>query len=219
IKIAEKTVIKNYDDLLDLDDKIRRSMELKFRSKSILFRLIVICLRAVLEMNFEQLGLLLTLDRSPKLSRLLKEFKNIPSISEEELCKTKKYFEPFWKDIEDLAFKIKADYHSLYQEHADLKFIKQLLSNKKKRPYGIALLLKGLNFARWYGSEIIPRDKTYSNSSLLRALFHGSLMVIKRGTAGLNEDLNEPIFNTSEGYIDIGDSLGFYFGIPSLTTL
>ena len=219
IKIAEKAIIKNYDDLLNLDDEIRRSMERQSRSKSVLFRLIVICLGAIFEMNFEQLGLLFILDRNPELSRFLNRFSNIPSISEEELCKTKKYFKIFWKEIEDLAYKIKDDYHLFYQEHTDSKFIKLLMSNRKKRPYGVALLLKGINMARWFRSEIIPYNKTYPKTRLLGALFYGALIVHKRSTAGIIEVLNEPIFNTPEGYVDIGYSLGFYFGIPSLTTL
>ncbi|MHA1386715.1 MAG: hypothetical protein ACTSR3_23415, partial [Candidatus Helarchaeota archaeon] len=37
IKIAEQAIIKNYDDLTQLADKIEKSIEIKFRTKSVLF--------------------------------------------------------------------------------------------------------------------------------------------------------------------------------------
>ncbi len=52
IKIAEKAIIKNYDDLLNLENRIEKSTPFQFRQKFILFRLIVICLSAIFELNF-----------------------------------------------------------------------------------------------------------------------------------------------------------------------
>ncbi|MHA1428166.1 MAG: hypothetical protein ACTSQI_19460, partial [Candidatus Helarchaeota archaeon] len=172
IRIAEKAIIKNYDDLLNLEKRIEKSAIFQFRQKSILFRLIVICLGAVFEFNFEQLGVLFIQDKNPELTRFLSEFTKIPSISEEELCKTKTYFSTFWKELEGLAYQIKADYHLFYQEYTDAEFLEVLKRDKRKRPYGVALLLKGINMARWFRSEIIPMNQTYPNTSLLRALFY-----------------------------------------------
>lgn len=219
IKIAEKAMIKNYEDLLNLENRIEKSAEYHFRRKSILFRLIVVCLGAIFELNFEQLGLLFIYDKNPELTRFLSKFTNSPSISEEELCKTKTYFEAFWKELEGLAYQIKADYHLFYQEYTDAEFLEILKRDKRKRPYGVALLLKGINMARWFRSEIIPMNQTYPNTSLLRALFYGALMVRKRGIAGLAQVLGEPVFNLAEEYVDLGYSLGFYFGVPSVKTL
>ena len=185
VRIAEKAIIQNYEDLLNLQDHIKRSMGYQFRSKSILFRLIVICLGAIFEFNFEQLGLLCIYDKNPELTRFLSKFTNIPSISEVELCKKKTYFSAFWKELGKLAYQIKADYHSFYQEYTDAEFLEILKRDKRKRPYGVALLLKGINMARCFRSEIIPMNQTYPNTSLLRALFYGALMVRKRGIAGL----------------------------------
>lgn len=219
IKIAEKAVVKNYDDLLKLENRIEKSANFQFRQKSILFRLIVICLGAIFELNFEQLGVLFIQDKNPELTRFLSEFTNNPSISEEELCKTKTYFWAFWKDLERLAYQIKEDYHLFYQEYTDSEFLELLKQDRRKRPYGVALLLKGINMARWFRSEIIPMNQTYPNTSLLRALFYGALMVRKRGIAGLAQVLGEPVFNLAEEYVDLGYSLGFYFGVPSIKTL
>ncbi len=219
IKIAEKAIVKNYDALFNLQERIKKSTEHQFRSKSIMFRIIVICLGAVFELNFEQLGLLFILDINPELNYFLSKFANISSISQEELCKTKKDFDMFWKEIKDLAYIVKDDYHLFYQEHNDSEFIELLKNDGKKRPYGVALLLKGINMARWFRSEIIPSDKTFPKTGLLRALFYGALMVHRRSTAGLIEVLNEHVYNTPEGFVDIGYSLGFYFGIPSTKTL
>jgi len=219
VKIAEKAIIKNYEALLNLQKRIKRSTEYQFRRKSALFRLIVICLGAIFELNFEQLGSLFIYNKNPELDRFLGKFTNNPSISEEELCKTKTYFQDFWSDLEELAYQIKEDYHLFYQEHTDREFLEILKQDRKKRPYGVALLLKGINMARWFRSEIIPMNQTYPNTSLLRALFYGALMVRKRGIAGLAQVLGEPVFNLAEEYVDLGYSLGFYFGVPSVKTL
>ncbi|MHA1301689.1 MAG: hypothetical protein ACTSO9_19890 [Candidatus Helarchaeota archaeon] len=218
IKIAEQAIIKNYDDLTQLADKIEKSIEIKFRTKSVLFRTIVICLGAIFEFNFEKLGRTFVLDESPELDRFLGEFSNIPSISEEELCMTKKYFSEFWGEVKEIAFKIKSDYHSIYQKYNDSRYIELLKKFKKNRPYSITLMLKGINFSRWYKSEIIPESNTYPKSLLLKALFYGAIMARKRSIVGLVAILNEHIMDTPKGYIDIGYGLGFYFGIPSLKT-
>lgn len=219
IKVAEKAIIKNYDDLLHLQERIRKSVEQPFRQKSVLFRLIVFSLSAIFELNFEQLGLLFIYDNNPELTRFLRKFVNIPSISEEELCKTKKWFESFWEEIEELMFQIKADYHFMYQSHTDSEFIARLKQAGKKSPYGITLLLKGINFARWCRSEVIPAKKAYPQTALLRILVYGAMMLRRRSLVGVIEMLHERVFNTLEGYVDVGYALGFYFGIPSREAL
>jgi len=219
LKMAEKAIIKNYASLLDLQSQIDRKLGLPFRKKSSLFRLIVICFGAILELNFEQVGALFGLDRNPELNRFLSKFTDIPSISEEELCKTKKELGCFWEAIKELAYLIKEDYHLFYQAYNDSEFIALLKIKPKNRPYGAARLLKGINMTRWFKSEIIPEKEPYPKSLLLRALFYNTLIMPKNSTAGLAKLLGERIFNIQKTYVDIGYSLGFYFEIPSKKTL
>lgn len=216
VKIAIKAIINNYDDLIALEEKIKKSIEKEHPNKDISFRLIIINLGAIFEMNFEQLGKMFINDQNPELSDFLKEFTNIPSISQEELSDTKKEFTSIWNEIEELAYIIKEDYHKIYREQGDSEFIEILMDERKAKPYGVALMMKGINMTRWFKSEIIPQNNKYPNSLLLRALFYGALMTPKGGIPGLVKMLNERVYKTQEGYVDIGYSLGFYFGMPSM---
>jgi len=206
------------DEIENLADKIEITEALKHWKIPVLFRLIIIFLRAVFRLNKLELEKILINAENKVLIDYLACITEYPYISNEEWYNSKTIFEKYESIIIELAWKIKDTYHEYIWDLFTESYIENRKESAQYLPINVEECLEHINFTKYYPEQIITWANKYPDDLMLKTFFYMKLEMIP-SVPLLNKRINTYYEYKNRLIRHVGINLGFYSSSPKLDKL